>query len=105
MEHDNSSTCGCGLAREARKPDEKQLDADLKFASNDNPVVYNLTMWRNNIVAHTSKLFKASTLSKNMIGQWDYSFVMESVQMRIDEQEKRMQAKIEEALGRKNDQS
>jgi hypothetical protein len=122
------------LSQGARKPNEKQLDADLEFASKNNQIVYNLTMWRNNIVAHTSpknllqgkdvsgeyplsnddiatlldrgllilnhysKLFKASTLLKEMIGQGDYRFVMESIQLRLDEQEKRIQAEIAETL-------
>jgi len=40
--------------RTANKPDQNQLDADLAFASNDNTLVFNLTMWRNNIIAHRS---------------------------------------------------
>lgn len=40
------------LAACPRQPDEKQLHADLTYASNDNSLVRKLMVWRNNIVAH-----------------------------------------------------
>jgi hypothetical protein len=42
------------LASDARRPDEAQLAADTKFVSNENPLVRNLTVWRNNLFAHKS---------------------------------------------------
>ena len=42
------------LAFDARRPDETQLAADTKFVSNENPLVKNLSVWRNNLFAHKS---------------------------------------------------
>jgi hypothetical protein len=33
-------------------PDPKQLDADIRYVSNDNPKIENLTKYRGNVVAH-----------------------------------------------------
>jgi hypothetical protein len=35
-------------------PSIEELQADIEFASNDNPVVYKLSLWRGNVYAHTS---------------------------------------------------
>jgi len=40
------------LAAYPRQPDEKQLHADLEYASAGNALVRKLMVWRNNIVAH-----------------------------------------------------
>ena len=42
------------LASDAHRPDASQLAADMKFVSNENPLVKNLTVWRNNLFAHKS---------------------------------------------------
>jgi hypothetical protein len=42
------------LASDARRPDEKQLREDITFSSNENQLVKNLTIWRNNLFAHKS---------------------------------------------------
>ena len=40
------------LARDNRLPDKEQLDKDVRFASQKNPLVKKLLLWRNNIIAH-----------------------------------------------------
>lgn len=40
------------LAAYPRHPETKQLAADLEYASDQNPLVKKLVVWRNNIVAH-----------------------------------------------------
>jgi hypothetical protein len=40
------------LASDARKPDQAQLDSDIEFASENNPLVKKLAIWRNNLIAH-----------------------------------------------------
>jgi hypothetical protein len=40
------------LAELDRSPDLNQLDIDIKFSSNSNPIVKKLIVWRNNIIAH-----------------------------------------------------
>ncbi len=40
------------LAQHNRIPTKKQLDKDILFASNKNPLVHKLILWRNNIIAH-----------------------------------------------------
>ena len=40
------------LAASARKPDPKQLAADIEFASNNNPLVKKLTILRNKVIVH-----------------------------------------------------
>ncbi|MEE9259668.1 MAG: hypothetical protein V3U40_00970 [Candidatus Scalindua sediminis] len=42
------------LSEDSRKPDEQQLYKDIEFASNNNPIVNKLTIWRNNLFAHKS---------------------------------------------------
>jgi hypothetical protein len=42
------------LAESAEKPDLKQLNEDIEYASDKNPLVNNLRAWRNNILAHKS---------------------------------------------------
>lgn len=40
------------LAEVDRIPNEAQLDNDIRFASDQNPLVKKLMIWRNNIIAH-----------------------------------------------------
>ncbi|MFQ5687485.1 MAG: hypothetical protein ACE5GV_12590 [Candidatus Scalindua sp.] len=40
------------LAKENRMPSEEQLDKDILFASENNPLIKKLTIWRNTIIAH-----------------------------------------------------
>ena len=40
------------LARDNRLPDKEQLDKDVWFASQKNPLVKKLLLWRHNIIAH-----------------------------------------------------
>ena len=42
------------LSEEPRKPDVKQLDKDIAFVSEENSLVKNLLVWRNNYFAHRS---------------------------------------------------
>lgn len=42
------------LAKDSRKPDTTQLVADRNYVSDKNPLVKNLTEWRNNFFAHRS---------------------------------------------------
>jgi hypothetical protein len=42
------------LSDESRKPDEKQLETDLVYVSEENPLVKHLIVWRNNFFAHRS---------------------------------------------------
>ncbi len=42
------------LSSESRKPDEAQLEDDLKFVSTSNPSVEALVYWRNNYFSHRS---------------------------------------------------
>jgi hypothetical protein len=41
-----------GLAKYKRSLNPEQLNKDLRFCSNDNPLVRNLREWRNNMIAH-----------------------------------------------------
>jgi len=43
------------LASESRRPDEEQLDIDIEFASERNPLVKKLIILRNNLYAHKSE--------------------------------------------------
>src|SRR6266849_2753023 len=43
------------LAADVRRPDSQQLEKDLESVSNTNPLVKNLTIWRNNYYAHHSR--------------------------------------------------
>jgi hypothetical protein len=43
------------LARDSRRPDAAQLKKDLESVTNANPLVRNLTVWRNNYLAHRSR--------------------------------------------------
>lgn len=42
------------LAQSVRRPDPKQLEMDIEYASNKNSLVKNLLIWRNNVFAHRS---------------------------------------------------
>ncbi len=42
------------LAADVRRPDSAQLEKDLESVGNANPLVKNLTIWRNNYYAHRS---------------------------------------------------
>ena len=42
------------LAKENRMPNEEQLDKDILFASEDNPSVKKLTIWRNTVIVHNA---------------------------------------------------
>ena len=55
------------LSADSRKPDEPQLQQDLRFVSDDNSLVKNLTVWRNNFFAHrsTNHVIKKGDLSGN----------------------------------------
>jgi hypothetical protein len=43
------------LAQTQREPTREQLAEDLRFVSNDNPLVKKLTILRGNVIAHTNK--------------------------------------------------
>jgi len=43
------------LAQTQREPTREQLAEDLRFVSNDNPLVKKLTIVRGNVIAHTNK--------------------------------------------------
>src|SRR6266545_923009 len=45
------------LAATSRRPDTAQLQTDLEFVSNANPLVKKLTIWRNNFYAHRSPTY------------------------------------------------
>lgn len=58
------------LAKMDRIPSSTQLDYDINFASQNNPLVKKLIIWRNNIVAHRGAkvvLGKNQILSKNSL--------------------------------------
>ena len=40
------------LAQSARQPDVKQLNEDIQYTSDQNPLIQKLLIWRNNILAH-----------------------------------------------------
>jgi|SRR5256885_13640760 len=63
------------LAESARKPDLKQLDEDIEYASDKNPLVNNLRVWRNTIFAHRS----ASTIIKGKKLPDNYPFSMDNI--------------------------
>lgn len=60
------------LAKVDRIPIELQLDKDILFASNQNPLVRKLMIWRNNIVAHKGarvSLGEDKILSNNALSE------------------------------------
>jgi hypothetical protein len=59
------------LAQSARKPDLKQLDEDREYASENNPLVNTLLIWRNNIFAHRNA--KNITRKKNLVVEYPFS--------------------------------
>ncbi len=69
------------LAEDDRVPSESQLDKDIWFASNKNPLVKKLMIWRNNIIAHRSA--KAS-LGKNDI-LTDNPLIQEEIETLLNE--------------------
>ena len=50
-----------------RSPDLKQLNIDIEFSSNSNPLIQKLIIWRNNVIAH--KGFKTVLKSKNILAK------------------------------------
>jgi len=59
------------LSQSARKPDVAQLDEDIKYVSDKNPLVQKLLIWRNNILAHRN----AGNVIKerNMVAEYPFS--------------------------------
>jgi len=60
------------LAEVDRIPNESQLDKDIWFASDQNPLVKKLMIWRNNIIAHRAakvSLGKDEILADNPLSQ------------------------------------
>ncbi len=69
------------LAELDRLPDLKQLDLDIEFANNSNPIVNKLVIWRNNIVAHKGS---KNVLKKNQILK-EHPFSIDEIQKLLDE--------------------
>lgn len=63
------------LAQSARKPELKQLDVDIEYASDKNPLVKNLLVWRHNILAHRS----AGNIIKGKNLRVDYPLSIENL--------------------------
>lgn len=60
------------LAEVDRLPNQAQLERDLHFASDRNPLVKKLMIWRNNIIAHRGakvSLGKDEMLANNLLNQ------------------------------------
>ena len=62
-------------------PDLKQIDLDIEFASNSNPIVEKLVIWRNNIVAHKGS---KNVLKKNQILK-EHPFSIDEIEELLDE--------------------
>lgn len=64
------------LSADSRKPDEKQLATDLVSVSEENPLVKNLIIWRNNFFAHRSA--KNAITKRNLVE--DYPLTIKNVE-------------------------
>jgi hypothetical protein len=64
------------LSAESRKPDEKQLETDLVYVSEENPLVKNLIVWRNNFFAHRSA---KNAIKKRNLAE-DYPLTIKNVE-------------------------
>ncbi len=70
-----------GLSDISRKPDEAQLDKDIAFVSEENPLVKNLIVWRNNFFAHRGT---KHAINKNGL-ETDYPLTIEDVEELLSE--------------------
>jgi hypothetical protein len=62
------------LADRERVPSEQELEEDIAYSSNSNPLVHKLTIWRNNFIAHRGakvSLGKAEILENNSLLRTD----------------------------------
>ena len=64
------------LSDESRKPDEKQLEIDLVYVSEENPLVKNLIVLRNNFFAHRSA---KNAITKRNLAE-DYPLTIKNVE-------------------------
>jgi hypothetical protein len=64
------------LSADSRKPDEKQLETDLVYVSEENPLVRNLIIWRNNFFAHRSA---KNAITKRNLAE-DYPLTIKDVE-------------------------
>lgn len=64
------------LSAESRKPDEKQLETDLVYVSEENPLVKNLIVWRNNFFSHRSA---KNAITKRNLAE-DYPLTIKNVE-------------------------
>lgn len=68
------------LAEVDRIPNEAQLDNDIRFASDQNPLVKKLMIWRNNIIAHRGakvSLGKDEILADNPLSQQEIETLLD----------------------------
>jgi len=68
------------LAEADRKPNESQLQKDIWFASDQNPLVKKLMIWRNNIIAHRGakvSLGKDEILANNQLSQQEIECLLD----------------------------
>ena len=63
------------LSADSHRPDEEQLEGDLVYVSEGNPLVKNLTIWRNNFFAHRSAI---NAITKRNLAD-DYPLTVENV--------------------------
>jgi AbiU2 len=62
------------LAKEVTIPSMEELQVDIEFASDENPIVHKLMLWRHTFYAHTGAkiaLGKSGTLKENSISEED----------------------------------
>lgn len=63
------------LSEKSRKPDEQQLEEDLVYVSNENPLIKNLLVLRNNFYAHRNA--KDAITKRNLAD--DYPLTIENI--------------------------
>ena len=68
------------LTKDNRIPDKAQLDKDILFVRNQNPLVKKLMIWRNNIIAHRGarvSLGKNEILANNPLSEQELSTLLD----------------------------
>ena len=59
------------LSQDAKKPDVSQLDADIEYVSNKNPLVRKLLIWRGNLLAHRNAGNVVN--DRNLVAEYPFS--------------------------------